>query len=292
MKNFHQLAGEFTVQRVELAEMGPVRAVVRVESTYARSTLLLEYILYAGFDQVVLRVTVDWHERMKLLKLAFPANLDAPGATYEIPFGAIERPVNGEEEPGHGWVDVSGRQRGSQALGGLALLNDGKYSFDVQGSTLSLTVLRSPAYTHHFPYQLEAEKDYRVTDQGEQRFTLALVPHAGSWRSAALARLAAELNQPPAALQTSFHAGPLDQNVSFVSVRPDNILVSAFKQAEDGDALILRVFEATGVKTLADIELPQWGRKLTMEFNPAEIKTLRISRNLIEPVEETNLLED
>jgi alpha-mannosidase len=64
-------------------------------------------------------------------------------ATYEIPYGQIERPTNGEEEPGQSWVDLSGVARGVEIPYGVSILNDGKYSFDISGRTMRLTVLRS-----------------------------------------------------------------------------------------------------------------------------------------------------
>ena len=77
---------------------------------------------------------MDWHEQHKLLKLRFPVNLNHMRATYEIPYGQIERAANGEEEPGQSWVDLSGTPRDSGVMYGVSLLNDGKYSYDVKSA--------------------------------------------------------------------------------------------------------------------------------------------------------------
>ncbi len=67
---------------------------------------------------------------------------------------------------------------------GLSLLNDGKYSFDVRGGEMSMTVLRSPPYAHHIPKQLVADEEYTFMDQGIQWFSYALLPHHRSWETA------------------------------------------------------------------------------------------------------------
>ena len=60
-----------------------------------------------------MRVTVDWREQFKMLKLNFPLHLDLTTITYETPYGHIHRPANGEEEPGGSWVDITGIGRGN-----------------------------------------------------------------------------------------------------------------------------------------------------------------------------------
>jgi len=225
------------------------------------------------------------------LKLTFPLNLNFLKATYEIPFGHVERPTNGEEEPGQSWIDVSGIVRGTDVAYGLSLLNDGKYSYDVGGREMSLTVLRSPIYAHHHPTLPQPGEPYAFIDQGIQQFTYALLPHTGSWEQAVTVRRAAELNARPIALAETCHAGPLPQHDSFVAVDHANIAVSAVKRAEDGDDMIVRALETDKVATRATIRLPKWGRAIEAVFGPCEIKTFRIPRDGALPVVETNLLE-
>lgn len=288
---FHDVVGTFAPSRVWLAESGPVRATVRVESAYGQSTLAQEISLYRDLDLVEVRVTVDWRERHKALKLGFPLNLNFIRATYEIPFGQIERPTGGMEEPGQSWVDLSGSARGSDVLYGLSLLNDGKHSFDVSGRLLSLTVLRSPIYAHHHPTEPAPGEPYSFMDQGVQRFTYALLPHAAGWEQAGTTRRAAELNRRPVALVESGHAGRLPQRDSFMAVDQPNIVVSAVKRAEDGDDLVVRAYETDRAATRATISLPKWGRAIAADFGPCEIKTFRVPRDPARPVVETNLLE-
>lgn len=288
---FHNVSGTFAATSVKRVEHGPVKSVVRVVSTYGASRLSQEFTMYRELPHIEVRVTVDWHEQFKMLKLQFPVNLSSLKATYEIPYGFIERPANGEEEPGQSWIDLSGVVCGNDIPYGLSILNDGKYSFDVQGRVVSLTALRSPIYAHHDPALPQPDEQYEFVDQGVQRFTYTLFPHAGSWEQAGTVRRAAELNQRPVALVETYHAGALAQTVSYLAIEQENIVATVLKQAEDNDDLVLRCYETTRVATEATIRLPVWNRVITTWFAPCEIKTFRIPNDAALPVIETDLLE-
>ncbi len=290
--SFDKVDGMFSVQSVRRIEHGPVRSVIRVESVYGASSLTQDIALYREFDRVDVRVTVDWREQFKLLKLRFPLNLShAMVATYEIPYGHIERPTNGEEEPGQGWVDLTGVARGVGALYGVSILNDGKYSFDVRGDTLGLTVLRSPIYAHHVPYAPRQDERYAFIDQGLQSFAYSLLPHAGTWRGAETARRAAELNAPPVAITETCHQGPLPACCSAIHVDKRNVVVSVVKRAEDNGDTIVRCHETDGAATAATIRFPAWDRAIEARFAPCEIKTFRLPTDPTLPIVETNLIE-
>jgi len=288
---FAKEIGEFAVRSVRLVEQGPVKAVLRVESEYGRSALVQEFTVYRELDQVDVAVTVDWREQHKLLKLRFPTPLHFPKATYETAYGHIERPANGDEVPAQNWVDLTGVVRQSNSMYGLSLLNDGKYAFSVRDREISLTVLRSPIYAHHDPYVPQEGEHYSYMDQGIQRFTYALVPHAGGWEAAGTVRRAAELNARPVAIAETYHDGALPQADSFVAVDRANIIVSAVKQAEDGDDLIIRAYETNGAAVRATISLPRWGREIAADFGKCEIKTFRVPADPRSRVVECNLIE-
>jgi alpha-mannosidase len=288
---FYDVQGQFIPHSVRLVEHGPVKSVIRVQSGYGRSHLTQDFALYVDSPLIEVRVTVDWHEQFKLLKLNFPLHLELTTITYETPYGHIHRPANGEEEPGGSWVDITGIGRGNGFVLGMSFLNDGKYSFSMNNREFNLTVLRSPIYAHHTPYEPSAEREYTFLDQGRQSFTYALLPHAGSWEDAETAQRAAELNRPPIALAESFHQGPLPQRDSYVTVQPNTVVAPVIKRAEDNDDLTLRCFETSGRSTDAIIELPHWDRRVHARFGPNEIKTFRVPASLDEAVTETDLIE-
>jgi alpha-mannosidase len=304
---YNRELGEFERSSVRLIENGPVRAMLRVESRYGSSTLREDYVLGADVPYVDVRVALDWHEQLKLLKLRYPTSIAAERATFEIPYGHLERDAGGDEEPGQSWVDVSGDGRG------LAVVNDAKYGYDVRGTCvgsteqaksggggsagagagadIGISAVRSPVWAWHDPRELEQDGDYEYMDQGRQNFVVRLVPHAGDWREADVPRLAAELNQPPFALIETFHDGALPQRESFASDGGGDVLVTVLKRSEDDDALVVRAYESSGRAARITIELPLVDRRIEADFGAHEIKTFRVPRDPAAPVEETNLLE-
>jgi alpha-mannosidase len=283
--------GVFEVASVELVEAGPVRAILRVESRYGESRLVEDHVLAAGDRAVEVRVILDWREPSRLLKLRYPTRLRASASTYEIPYGTIERPANGDEEPGQRWLDVAGTLRRGGATFGLAVLNDGKYGFDVVDGSIGVTAVRSPIYAHHEPAVPRPGVRYSYQDLGLQRFRLALLPHAGGWAAAALTRRAALLNQPPDAVLESFHAGSLPASASYLAVEPENVVLGSVKVAEDGDDLVVRLVEAAGRAARARIAAPLLRRELAVDVGPYEIRTFRLPRDPSIAAVETDLLE-
>jgi alpha-mannosidase len=281
--------GAFEMTSVEVVEAGPVRGIIRVNSQFGTSKLTEDYVLTAGARAVEIRVILDWHEHARLLKLRYATAVSDPTATYEIPYGAIERPANGEEEPGQRWLDVSGSI--GRSVGGLAVLNDGKYAFDVAANEVGVTAVRSPIYAHHEPAVPREGVRYQFQDQGLQRFTVGLVPHAGRWADAGLTRQAIELNQRPTVLFESFHDGPMPTAASFASIEPAHVVLGALKLAEDGDDLVVRVAEAIGRTAEARIVFPVWDREIAFRIGPFEIRTFRVPRNASSPPIEVDLLE-
>jgi alpha-mannosidase len=289
--HFNQAVGEFKAASVRRVEHGPVKSVIRVVSEFGRSRLIQDFAMYRELDRIDVKVTVDWREQFKLLKLVFPVNLIFTRQSYEIPYGFIEREHNGEEEPGQSWIDYSGIQRSAGRVYGVSLMNDAKYSYSIHNKEMAMTVLRSPIYAHHDPKVPDADGHYTFIDQGIQTFHYTIFPHEGSWEQAGTVKRAAELNQRPIALIETYHEGELPQIDSFLTVDQDNLIVSAMKKAEDSDDMIVRVYETSKTATEGTIRLPKWNREIKAKFAPCEIKTFRVPKDPAAPVTETNLLE-
>jgi len=176
------------------------------------------------------------------------------------------------------------------------MLNDGKYSFAVhaggpaenQRPVLAMTAVRSPAYAWHDPYLLSDEElehgEYDIVDAGLQRFTYSLVPHAGDWRDAGVARAAQQLNAEPTVLVDSFHPGELGWSGSFGSITGQGVVVSVLKAHEDGDrsapgdGVVVRAYETFGRRASVTLRLPLLERDVRLRFGPNEIKTVFVPR--------------
>ena len=231
---------------VELIGKDSPKPAVRVTRNWQSSKFVQTISIAPGSDQVDIDNEIDWHESHVLLKAAFPLAAAGPFATYEIPYGTIDRPTTRNnswekaqfEVPAMRWADLGDGKHG------LSVINDTKYGYDAVGNQLRLTLLRSPKWP---------DPD---ADMGHHHFHYALYPHAGTWKDALTVRHGYEYNYPLTAVVTTAHAGSLPAEHSFASVTPENVVLTAVKKAEDAKGLIFRVYEWAGKSSTVEFHVP------------------------------------
>ena len=271
---------------IKLVEDGPLRAIIRIRKHFQNSTFIQDVTLYPASPRVDVNMQVEWHEKHILLKVAFPVSAHSERATFEIPYGSVERPTTRNtpaekaqfEVPAIRWADISDEKHG------FSLVNNSKYGYDAKGNVLRLSLLRSPEWPD--PH----------ADEGHHEFTYSLYPHAGSWREALTVRQGYELNYELLAVPTEKHQGALPGEHAFVEVKAENVVLTAFKKAEDDDALIVRFYEWAGKETEVKIQLPPGAEsaqdadlmerpigalavhagEVTVNTKPYEIKTVKV----------------
>jgi alpha-mannosidase len=269
-------------------ETGPVRGVLKLTWRFANTTIIQRLTIYRNCPRIDFRTELDWHEHQILLKAAFPVNVRATRATYDIQFGSIERPTHWNtsfdtahyENPAHKWVDLS------EGNYGVALLNDCKYGYDVKNNLLRITLHRSPT-----------EPD-ETADQGHHEFTYSLLPHAGTWRESDVIQEAYALNDSlMAQLVPANTQGDLPTAYAWAKVDTNHVVLETVKKAEDENAWIVRVYEckqyrsnavtitfgqsitkAVECNLLEEDEAPvsYQGHQLAFAVRPFDIKTFKI----------------
>ena len=257
---------------VKLVENTPIRAVIRVRKSFQKSSFVQDICLYPGIARADVHMHADWHEQHVMLKVAFPLDIAPLKASYEIPYGIIERPATphipgkppvpftlatGVQTQHEEWdpllaqeaeFEVCALQWGdlSENGRGFSLLSRDKYGYDtVEPGTIRLTLLRSPTFPDP------------QADQGPHDFTYAMYPHVGGWREAGTQLQAYELNYPLLGQALQAHEGSLPAAHSFVQIEPRNVILTAIKKAEDDDALIFRFYEFEGKDAQVLLRLPQ-----------------------------------
>jgi alpha-mannosidase len=243
--------------------------------------------MYAGVPRLDVKMQTEWHEKHILLKVAFPLSAHNDKAVFEIPYGSVERPTTRNspaekaqfEVPAQRWADISDGKHG------LSLLNDCKYGYDAKGNVLRLSLLRSPEWPD--PH----------ADEGHHEFTYSLYPHGGGWKDALTIRQGYELNYKLIPLITSNHTGTWPSQRSFVETQSENVIVTALKQSEDHNDLILRFYEWAGKTGDVKLQLPQGATTaeetnlmeksigplkldhdtVTVPTKPFEIKTVKVA---------------
>ncbi|MBQ8407812.1 MAG: alpha-mannosidase [Clostridia bacterium] len=244
-KNFFtDVMARFGDAEVTVLESGPVRGTVKVVNRYNDSILTQYFSLEEGCDRLKVRAHVDWHEKHKMLKLAWPMSVEMPRAYYEIPYGVIERPADGEEEPGLTWTAIKGEQ------GGFAILNNGTYSSSVKDNVLYHTVLRSPIFGDHNAPR-DSESDF--TDQGRIEFAYELMAVGEEWSP--VIKAAGLLNKHTSHVIENRHEGCLKElGFSGLQVSAENVIVSALKRSEDGRGTVIRIYETEGRETAVTVD--------------------------------------
>jgi alpha-mannosidase len=227
------------VESIQVTEAGPLVGAVRVARAFGDSRIVQTVTLRAGSRRIDVLTEVDWHEREKFLKAAFPLDVHADRSAAEIQFGHVFRPTHTNtsweaarfEVYAHRWVHVA------EAGYGVGLLTDSTYGYDAARATrpdggttttVRLSLLRAP------------QSPDPHADQGTHRFAYALLP------GAAMAETIAEgyaLNLPLRAA-TGDAAGVTEP---LVRVDGDAVTVEAVKLADDrGGDVVVRLYECLG----------------------------------------------
>jgi alpha-mannosidase len=232
-----------SVEAITVVETGPLRGAVRVLRTWRDSRIEQTYRLLDGSRQVDIVTRIDWHERQVYLQAQFPLAVHSHEAAYETLYGVVHRPTHRNtswdaaryEVSGHRFADIS------EPGYGVALLNDAKYGYSAQGNTLTLSLLRSPLYPDP------------GADEGAHAFTYSLLPHAGDWSAGNVVNEAFALNSPLFAVFAASGDEPPGAVPGFLAIDGLPLALGSLKQAEDGDGLILRLYEPHGNRGRASL---------------------------------------
>ena len=268
------------IEAFDVREVGPMVASIEVRRRFGESAITQTYSLRAGSARLDIATEVDWHENEKLLKAAFPLDVRADDARYDIQYGHVRRPTHRNttwdearfEVCGHFWADLA------EPDFGVAVLNDSKYGHDCHEGTMRLTLLRAPNYP---------DPD---ADRGHHRFTYAVLPHGPTL--ADVLRESWALNLPPRRA-----LGPSRR--SLAAIDHPGVVITAVKAADDGSGdLVVRFHEAFGGRARGELQVderftsavevdlleeptgtpqPLESGRLAQELRPFELRTLRLS---------------
>ena len=290
-----EITNYYTEKYWHLDEVSGVRVIrdgetagFEITRPFQRSVVIQRVTLDAHTGKIDFDTKIDWKNDHILLKAAFPTDITAEKAVYEIQYGSVERPTHYNtsweqakfEVCAHKYADLS------EYGFGVSVLNDCKYGHDIHGGVIRLTLLKSA--TDPNP---EADKEVH-------RFTYSIYPHGKDYRQAGVVRMAYLLNNPLCAYPVSGREGELPDSYSMVSVDRENIFVEAVKEAEDDDAIIVRLYDAYDTRTEVKVsfgfdvakvesasileevqdEIPVDHNAVTLLVKPFEIVTLKVTR--------------
>ncbi len=210
-------------------------------------------------ERLTFTTVIQWQEKHKILKVAFPVNAYANEAFHEIQFGYVKRPVHRSYQTDKDRYEVCNHRYTALTDGahGAAVLNNGKYGVNVVENEIRLTLLKS------------AMMPDQNADRGEQSFTYAFYPFDGPFQDSDVVQQAVELNEPLLVGGICEDIGPI-----FLS-DAKNVIVDTIKPADTTpNALLVRVYEAMGKQTDCAFTVNDRIQKVVetdmLEENPAD----------------------
>ena len=253
--DYERRGAEIAADSIEIIEQGPQRAALKITRRVAHSTIAQSVRLWANSARIDFATRFDWRDRRILLKARFPLAVRSGQATFECAFGVQRRPTHANtswdaarfEVACHRFVDLS------ESGYGVALLNDGRYGCHARGNELGLSLLRSPILPD------------KLADEGVQDLTYSLLPHVGDWFAGGVLAEAEDLNRP--LFFGEARAPSATRRILKVDGHPTAL--GALKPAEDGNGLILRVYEPAGGRGPIGITPPE-GWRVAGEVNLLE----------------------
>ena len=215
-------------------------------------------------------VDINWDTDSRRIKVLFPINNFEDSAIFEVPFGYIERKYDPKKLSYEAWSPNSMEYPAQNFVlrtvdenCGIAVLNRGLPCYRWYPGCMELSLLRSPQC--NFCVNEHAHYDFNdisgLRDQGSHNFEYALLPYRDNKKTGDIARIAHEYNQI--------------EKIDLPFDIKGDIIVTAFKPSEDGEAFVLRFYDPTGegCKAKIDFKMPVFVCECDMLENPLNDKT-------------------
>ena len=269
-------SGEFLQpEKLELAEEGTKRRIVRATYRLEGTVLHQDYILYHDACQIEVVNHLFWDREWHMLKMELPLGIETPEVYREAAYCTVSAPVkDGQEYSMHRFVDVTREKKE-----GLCLANDGKYAFSTERGTLCIPIARSAIFAQgNGKNWYNPIEGYEYTDLGKQEFTFVLRPHGKALDSEERYRMAEAAAGQILVMTDCWHDGIRKETEwSGIRLPESNVELGCIKAAEDGEGLIVRLFETEGKKTVGKFKIG--GHEVAYAIKPYEILTISVSED-------------
>jgi alpha-mannosidase len=292
VRSFRNLAGEFQLATAEEAsafsgfagrfrpavrviEDGEVRTVVEAILSFGKSAIALRYKVPKKGTEIEVEARVFWAEKDRMLKLSLPSPLQGARFMGQVAFGADELPSNGDEAVAQKWLALMSEKDGAA----FTVVNDCVYGSDFCEGELRISLLRSPAYSADtWEDKLAVAEDRFIPrqDQGERLFHFWINGGPLAERMEKIDREALARNERPYVLPFC-PSGDGKKAKAGVTLEGAAVELAAFKKSEDGNDLVIRLFEPTGKPRTVTLRLPAFAVRKQFRLGGFELKTLRFS---------------
>ncbi len=200
------------------------------------------------------------------LRICFPTEIKSERTWAEEGFTVTNYPVKpsrdgelrGKElarHPAQLWFDLWDGERG------LAILTETAKDYEIAEhdipGVMAMGILRGvrlrfPCDEH---IQMEYPGDESAQALGMHTLRYAVMPHSQRWDHAGLSRRAQTYRVPVRVCQFGRQEGALPVKKSFLAIEDANLILAAFKKAEDRDSIIVRFVNATGAEKTVKLKV-------------------------------------
>ncbi|MDP8210058.1 MAG: glycoside hydrolase family 38 C-terminal domain-containing protein [Candidatus Stygibacter australis] len=272
------------LSNISFVEHDYLWAAISMEFTIGNSTISQIISLKTNSKLLECWTSINWQEKNKMLRMRVVPDIKTDKANFEIQYGNITRATHNNttweqakfEVCGHRYADLS------QSDCGFAIVNDCKYGHYVKDNIMELTLLRSPQYPDN------------TADIGEHTFRYGFLPHSGNLINSQVLPIAHEFNSELIVHKIAELPEQLEK--AYFSICGKNVKIESVKPAEDGDGIILRLYEYYGTQTEIKLKSDRnWkefietdllensqylhckdARETSLFFEPFEIRTFRL----------------
>jgi alpha-mannosidase len=266
--------GRWKIARVQVIESGPLRSALVVRLTTANAHADLTFRLCAGVEEVAIDARVFTDLEAARIKLVLPG---ATTVECEVPAERVKRSVEGEA-PMLRWVKVLRRSTAQgpalRSLGeeGFAVASDVLANYDLEGGDLRITLARATRYARAEDLDKSQAWWRPVTDRGELREKLTLLPFNGP-----VVATAELLSQPPLiTLAWENRTGALPITGSLATLTSPDVQLLALKPGPNNRGLDLRVKSYARSTVRPALKLGRKTHRLA-SVAPGEVATFRIT---------------
>jgi alpha-mannosidase len=291
INGFERLKGQTSGWK--LIENGLLRTVIETESVMKHNRCKITWTIYKTIKRIDVRADlIDWDgTAYREFRLAFPAKLDHPELSYEVPFGVVrvgkdelqqaagERYVTPSKDVHprgiNNWFSASDKNLGITISSSVAVWDYVNMTDLPSSATMLQPILLASRQSCHGEGPLYHQK-------GSHSMGFSIFSHKPGWENGF--HQALQANEPLiVVVNPKRENGSLPEHYSFIELNDSNTLISTIKKEEFGEGLIIRLYDTRG----EDKNL-----KIRHRFNtPVVFKTNLIEEEPVAVQAERDLIE-
>lgn len=254
-----------------------------------------EVTLRRDSDVVEVVTTVDNRVKDHFLRACFLTGIKAEDTYAEGSFDVAEYPTRISREGNFQGQELTRHQMHlfmdiNDGKEGFSILSDAVRDYEVinpDSGTIALSLVRGTKLRIPVDNRLwmEYPGDESAQSLGMHTMRYGLYVHQGGWEKGKVYQQALAFNTPFRAAQMGRQEGSLPYSQSFLQIKPDDLILSALKKAEDRETVIVRLYNPT--QTLIKGKLSfgkEFSQAYQVNLNEERLKKIELADKKLIPL--------